>query len=189
MIVRGAVQYFSEVGLDGTTRDLARRLDVTQPLIYAYFQSKSDLLEAVYNHVYLDRISPGWPRLITDRRRPIGARLRQFYHEYTAAIFTYEWMRIFMFSGLAGNELNRRYLGHLSGLILRPMLGEIRAQVERGPLPEMEDIWNLHGGIVYIGIRRHVYLMPCPDDPMPAITAAIDRFLSHYGIADGSLEA
>ena len=106
-----------------------------------------------------------------------------FYNEYSALIFQYEWMRIFMFSGLAGAELNRRYLEHLGGVILSPLLSEIAEAATTGPEPSMEDIWNLHGGIVYIGIRQHIYQMPCPDDPSEQIERAVDRFLNGFGIA------
>jgi hypothetical protein len=46
----------------------------------------------------------------------------------------------------------------------------------------MEDIWNLHGGIVYIGIRRHIYQVPTPEEPAQAIERAVDRFLHGYGV-------
>jgi hypothetical protein len=52
----------------------------------------------------------------------------------------------------------------------------------------MEDIWNLHGGIVYIGIRKFVYSMPCPEDTRPAITSAIDRFLAGFDITSQAAE-
>ena len=177
-IIDAAVAYFAEIGLEGNTRGLSKRMGITQSLIFNYFDTKADLLEAVYNRVYLDRISPDWPRLIADRRIPLRDRLLRFYTEYADAIFTYEWMRIFMFSGLAGAELNQRYLHHLTTLVLKPMLMEMRAAAADGAtLPEFEDVWNLHGGIVYIGIRRFVYQMPTPDDHEPAIRRAIDRFL------------
>lgn len=84
-------------------------------------------------------------------------------------------LRIFMFSGLAGADLNRRYLDHLGRTLLLPMLDEIRA--ERGHAPTPEDLWSLHGGIVYIGIRKHIYQVPVPGDPEPEIDRAIARFL------------
>lgn len=181
-IVDGAVAFFAEVGLDGKTRDLARRLGVTQSLLFNYFSTKDDLLEAVYEQVYLNRLSPDWPDQLKDRNRPLRDRLLGFYTEYSQLIFQYEWMRIFMFSGLYGTELNRRYLKHMSDFILRPLLVEIRHSARGGTAPDMEDIWNLHGGIVYIGIRQHIYRTPCPDDPTRAITRAVDRFLSAFGI-------
>ncbi|MCO6386054.1 MAG: TetR/AcrR family transcriptional regulator [Aliihoeflea sp.] len=182
MIVDEAAAFFSEVGLEGTTRELSQRLGVTQSLLYAYFASKADLLEAVFERVYLDRLSPDWPMLIADRSLPVRARAKHFYREYTGAIFTYEWMRIFMFSGLAGAELNRRYLGHLAKLILEPLCAEMQQAAGEKGVPQMEDIWNLHGGIVYIGIRKFVYCVPTPDDFGPPVEAAVNRFCDSFGL-------
>ncbi|WP_343082478.1 TetR/AcrR family transcriptional regulator [Ostreiculturibacter nitratireducens] len=181
-IVDGAVTFFAEVGLDGKTRDLAKRLGVTQSLLFNYFATKDDLIEAVYEKVYLDRLSPDWPERLTDRSQPLRGRLLAFYKEYSSLIFQQEWMRIFMFSGLAGAALNRRYLEHLGEVILRPLLVEIEALARGTARPSMEDVWNLHGGIVYIGIRKHIYQMPGPDDPSEAITRAVDRFLTFFDI-------
>ena len=182
-IVEGAVAFFAEVGLDGNTRDLAKRIGVTQSLLFNYFATKDDLIEAVYEKVYLGRLSPDWPERLTDREVPLRRRLLDFYTEYSTLIFQYEWMRIFMFSGLYGAELNRRYLKHLGDVILLPLLGEIEHEASSGVSPVMEDIWNLHGGIVYIGIRQHIYRTPCPDDPSEAISRAIDRFLLSFGLS------
>lgn len=176
-IIEGAVAFFADVGLDGNTRDLARQLGITQSLLFNYFATKSDLIEAVYDHVYLDQISDAWPALLTDRTKSFRTRLLGFYEAYSRLIFRYDWMRIFMFSGLAGAALNRRYLDHLGQVLLTPLMAEMQAVTSGPQQPQMEDLWNLHGGIVYIGIRRHIYQMPGPDDPSEAITRAIDRFL------------
>ncbi len=183
-IVEGAVAFFADVGLEGNTRDLAGRLGVTQSLLFNYFASKSDLLEAVYEHVYLNRLSDDWPTLLTDERQTIRERVLTFYDAYSQLIFQYEWMRIFMFSGLAGAALNRRYLDHLGKVILAPLLKQMQAAATGPDVPQMEDLWNLHGGIVYIGIRQHIYQVPCPDDPSEAITRAVDRFLTAFALGD-----
>lgn len=174
-ILAAAVAWFAEVGFAGTTRDLARQAGVTQALLYKYFASKADLTEAVFERVYLGRLDPRWLDELRDRGVPIHARLCRFYRQYTAAIFTYEWMRIFMWAGLAGDALNRRYLGHVGDRLLAPMGQEVAAAT--GHAPGMEDLWNLHGGIVYIGIRRFIYRLPTPEDPGPAIEGAVARFL------------
>lgn len=179
-IIEGAVAFFADVGLDGNTRDLARQLGITQSLLFNYFATKSDLIEAVYDHVYLDQISDAWPALLTDRTKSFRTRLLGFYEAYSRLIFRYNWMRIFMFSGLAGAALNRRYLDHLGQVLLTPLMAEMQAVTSGPQQPQMEDLWNLHGGIVYIGIRRHIYQMPGPDDPSESITRAIDRFLAAF---------
>ncbi|MEP4193996.1 MAG: helix-turn-helix domain-containing protein, partial [Sneathiella sp.] len=48
LIVEEAITFFAEHGLEGKTRDLAKRLGITQPLLYRYFPSKEKLIERVY---------------------------------------------------------------------------------------------------------------------------------------------
>lgn len=188
MIVAAAVRYFAEVGFSGPTRELAQRVGVTQPLLYKYFASKADLVEAVFGHVYLDRLDPGWRALITDHSRPLRERMIDFYQRYTDAIFTYEWMRIFMFAGLAGETLNARYLDHVRELLMKPLLAEITTAAP-GRAPDMEDMWSLHGAIIYLGIRKHIYQWPAPDDVGPFIARAIDRFLGEFAPAERAAAA
>jgi AcrR family transcriptional regulator len=175
-IVAAAVCYFAEVGLGGTTRDLARRIGITQGLLYRYFASKAELVEAVFERVFLDRLSPRWNAEILDRGLPLELRLSRFYRQYGAAIFTYEWMRIFMWSGLAGEALNQRYLSRIGDSLLAPLREEIAAA---GPYrcPDMEEMWALHGSVVYLGIRRFIYLLPTPADVGPVIDRSVERFL------------
>ena len=184
-ILDAAVTFFAEVGLEGRTRDLAHRLGITQSVAEKYFANKEALLEAVVARGYIDRLSPAWPTLLRDRRLPIRDRMLNFYDEYTRAIFTFEWMRIFMFSGLAGERLNDRYLTHMRKLILEPMRDEIAAAAAGTREPDMEDIWNLHGGIVYLGIRRFIYRVETPEDIGPAVMRAVDRLLKDFD-ADGA---
>jgi AcrR family transcriptional regulator len=175
-IIAGAAGYFAEVGFGGTTRDLARRLGITQALLYRYFASKAELMDAVFEQVYLGRLASHWITELRDREMPLADRLCRFYAEYTAAIFSYEWMRIFMWAGLAGEKLNRRYLDRVAKRLLAP-IGEEIAACPGYRAPQTEDLWNLHGGIVYIGIRRFIYRLPTPKDQRPAIARAVDRFL------------
>jgi AcrR family transcriptional regulator len=62
--VAKATEFFSEEGFGGGTRDLARRLGVTQPLLYRYFPSKDDLIKEVYRTVYLEPLDTGWEKLL-----------------------------------------------------------------------------------------------------------------------------
>src|SRR3982074_1942677 len=86
--VAKATEFFSEQGFGGGTRDLARRLGVTQPLLYRYFPSKDDLIKEVYRTVYLDPLETGWEKLLCDRSRPLRDRLREFYGAYNDDVFT-----------------------------------------------------------------------------------------------------
>jgi AcrR family transcriptional regulator len=175
-IVAAAIAYFAEVGFGGATRDLAARIGITQALLYRYFASKADLAEAVFERVYLDRLNPHWIQEIRDRKVPLEQRLSRFYRQYGEAIFTYEWMRIFMWAGLAGERLNLRYLTRVGEKLLMPLREEIAAESKMRS-PDMEEMWALHGGVVYIGIRRFIYQLPTPDDDGPVIDRTVANFL------------
>jgi AcrR family transcriptional regulator len=175
-IVAAAIGYFAEVGFGGTTRDLAARIGITQALLYRYFATKADLVEAVFERVYLDRLNPRWIQEIRDREAPLEQRLSGFYRQYAAAIFSYEWMRIFMWAGLAGERLNLRYLTRVGEKLLLPLREEIAADPALRT-PDMEEMWALHGGVVYIGIRRFIYQLPTPDDDGPVIDRTVASFL------------
>jgi AcrR family transcriptional regulator len=163
-ILEGAIAYFAEVGFDGGTRALAEKLGVTQPLIYRYFPSKEDLIREVYKEVYLDRWRTEWEHLISDRRLALRERLVTFYLRYTEVVFESEWMRIYLFSGLRGIEINRWWITFVEDRILRRVCEEIRHSYglpSFAELPlqqaEIDLYWMFHGGIFYYGMRRHVY--------------------------------
>ena len=124
--VAKATEFFSEEGFGGGTRDLARRLGVTQPLLYRYFPSKDDLIKEVYRTVYLEPLDTGWEKLLADRSRPIRDRLQEFYSAYTEAIFTRKWLRIYLYSGLKGLDINRWYVGVVRDKILTRIIRECR---------------------------------------------------------------
>ena len=163
-ILIGAIRYFAEVGFNGQTRQLAERLGITQPLLYRYFPTKRDLIERVFGEVFLKRVDPGWGALIADRSRPIGDRLFEFYQRYSRATYTYEWIRIYMFSALMGNDINRRYIKIVEDSILKPICAEIRHAVglpdpDQAPISEieLEHIWVMHGGLFYYAVRKYIY--------------------------------
>ncbi|WP_244436561.1 TetR/AcrR family transcriptional regulator [Afipia sp. OHSU_I-C6] len=124
--VRKATEFFSEEGFNGGTRELARRLGVTQPLLYRYFPSKEELIKEVYRKVYLEPLDTGWEKLLTNRSRPIRERLVQFYETYTNVIFSRKWLRIYLFSGLKGLDINRWYVGVVRDKILTRIIKEVR---------------------------------------------------------------
>ena len=184
MIVREATRFFAEVGFEGQTRELARRLGVTQPLIFRYFPTKEDLIERVYQEVYLSRWNPWWEELLEDRSMPLTERLSQFYMAYTTAIFTYEWVRIFVYSGLKGVNINRRYLALIRDRVLKRIMTEVRAEQnlptpEEIPLSEreIELAWGLHGGVFYIAIRKWIYEFETPEDIEGVLEATVESFV------------
>src|SRR5690242_3930597 len=142
-IVEEAIKFFAEVGFGGDTRELAKRLRVTHPLLFRYFPSKDALIERVYQEVYLGRWNPHWEALIADRSLPIRMRMVEFYKLYAKTILAYEWVRLFMFSGLKGADMNRRWFALVGERIVAPICREIRAayglpDAKRVPLSEKE---------------------------------------------------
>jgi AcrR family transcriptional regulator len=184
LIVEGAIRFFADRGFEGRTRDLARELGITQPLLYRYFPSKRALVERVYLEVFLRRWNPAWEALLVDRVVPLRDRLCRLYRAYAAAIFNKNWVRIFMFAGLEGVSINRRYLAIVKRRIFLPLCRELRRQEglpgpEEVPLTdaEVEMCWRMHGGFYYMAIRRWVYHLPIPRDRGAAIDQGIELFL------------
>lgn len=166
-IVREAVKFFAEFGFEGQTRELAKRLGITQPLLYRYFPTKDALVERVYQEVFLRRWNPFWEELLVDRRKPLRDRLSDFYQDYSKAILTYEWVRLFMFSGLKGLDFNTRYLDLLRHRVFGLIISELRVEHSRMPATEspitsmeIEAVWGLHAAIFYLGVRKFIYNMP-----------------------------
>jgi AcrR family transcriptional regulator len=182
IILDGAVAFFAEVGFEGSTRELAARLRITQPLLYRYFPTKEMLLDRVYQKVYLSKWDPRWESQIVDRAVPIHQRLCRFYIEYARVILTYEWVRLFMFAGLKGLDFNTRYLEFLRGAIFERVVEEMRASYrlpDDGPprSDEIELVWGLHAAIYYLGVRRWIYRLPTPTDQEADIALRVAGFL------------
>ena len=180
--VQKAIEFFAEQGFDSSTRELAKRLGVTQPLLYRYFQSKEDLIAEVYEAVYVRRWRADWDELIADRSVPLRERLIGFYHAYTEVVFQRDWMRIFFSAGLKGGAINRRYLDRVRTRILEPIIREFRH--ERG-LPadnvtkeEVELAWTMHGGIYYFGIRTEIYGQTPIKDLGFVVTNSVENLLA-----------
>jgi len=163
-ILAGAIRYFAEAGFGGRTRELAERLGITQPLLYRYFPTKKALIERVFAEMFLKRIDPAWPSLIGDRTLPLEERLVEFYRLYSRATYSYEWIRIYMFSALMGNDINRRYIRIVEEKILKPICVELRhacaptSRKQRAVSElELEHVWVMHGGLFYYAVRKYVY--------------------------------
>jgi AcrR family transcriptional regulator len=183
-IVDGAIRYFAEVGFEGQTRELARRLGITQPLLFRYFPTKDDLIDRVYEEVYLSRWKDEWPEGLKDRTVSLEERLVRYYEDYGASIFDYEWVRIFMFSGLKGEPINRRYLEIVREKILCVICAELRHDLGLPPPSELpiskEEIdlyWSLQGSIFYVGVREWAYQEPAPDELSVYIRRTVRTFL------------
>lgn len=180
-----AVRFFAEVGFDGDTRELARRMGVTQSLIFKYFPNKATLIERVYQEVYVGRWNPYWEVIIADRSIPLQERLTRLYGDYAKTALTWDWVRLFMFSGLRGEAINQRYLQFLRSRVLEPVATEIRADLGL-PAPdvvpltvaEIELVWGINARIFYFGQRRWIFNVPLEGDIDELIRLTISHFIA-----------
>jgi AcrR family transcriptional regulator len=184
-IAQEAVRFFAEVGFGGDTRELAKRLGVTQSLLYKYFPSKEALINRVYEEVYLGRWNPFWESVVRDRSIPLQERLTRHYIEYAKAALTRDWVRIFMFSGLRGEDINRKYLNILRERILIPIAIELRHEfglptAEEVPIQsnEIELVWSINARVFYFGQRLWIFDVPIEDDLDELIRMTISHFMA-----------
>ena len=184
-IVSEAVRFFAEVGFGGDTRELAQRLGVTQSLLYKYFPNKEALINRVYEEVYLGRWNPFWESVIRDRSIPLQERLTRLYIEYAKAALNRDWVRIFMFSGLRGEDINRKYLDVLRSRILEPIAVELRHELKLPPpeeialkSAEIELVWSINARVFYFGQREWIFNVPVEDDLDTLIVQTIEHFIA-----------
>ncbi|OJU91473.1 MAG: TetR family transcriptional regulator [Burkholderiales bacterium 66-5] len=181
-IVEKAIEHFTRHGFAGSTRELARELGVTQPLLYRYFPNKEALIDRVYHEVFSGY--PNWEGSLTDRALPLVERLHSFYTEYARVILREEWIRIFIFAGLTREGINSKYLSRLRTRVFLPVLAEIRhefgiadpetpTQLEH----EVELLWAFHASFVYLGIRKWIYGLKIPKDIDGLIKTQLTSFL------------
>jgi AcrR family transcriptional regulator len=169
-IVAAAEAAFADHGFALSTRDLAARLGVTQALLYRYYPSKEALVAEVLERRLRRRDLGPALALLRRREQPLAERLTAFYTDYLEAL-TATRLRLFVRANLDGQPLAARVGAGLTERVLGPVLAELRAEaglpgLDRLPMRrgERELLMALHGAVVFLAIRRHVYRMPMPDD-------------------------
>ena len=188
-IVTEAIAFFADHGFGGQTRELAKRIGITQPLLYRYFASKEALIERVYQEVFVGRWQEDWHKILCDRGLPLRERLTRIYREYARVVDNREWVRILILAGLKGESLNRRYLEQVRIRLIEPLCGEMRYETglpAPGDLPllsqETDMAWSFHGSFIYRGIRKWIYDVPVEDDIEAAVETAIGVFLRGFPV-------
>jgi AcrR family transcriptional regulator len=161
-IVDGAVEFFSQHGLGGQLRDLAKQLDITHTLLYHYFPTKQALIERVYTEMFAGRWNPAWEALLDDASLDAETKFTRFYSEYASVILKSNWVRIFVFSGLSDRYITDQYFAMLHDKLFPRLVRETR-KYRGAPLRgksterELELLMGLHGSIFYRGMRRWIY--------------------------------
>ena len=184
-ILDAAISYFAEAGFGVQTRELSRRLGVSQPLLYRYFPSKQDLINAVFDTVFMSQWKDEWIDELQDRSVSLRDRLLRFYLQYASVTYRPEWIRIYMYAGLSDMDLNKNYLGLVRKKLLMVMSREFRHTFVKASddLPaisarEIELLWTLHGGMFYWAVRHNIFNMKSATPFETRTTDAIDIFLA-----------
>ena len=184
-IVDHALRFFAEQGLDGQTRELAKRLGVTQSLIYRYFPSKDALIERVYEKCWTEFWNPAWPDWLIDRSQSFERRISRFYHDYSRVVYNLEWVRLFAFSGLADRSYHKRFVARNRELIYPRIAAELRYEcrlptLEEMPLTvfEVELMRGVLGTAFYLGQRRWLFNLTAPIEIHDLVEARIKGFLA-----------
>jgi hypothetical protein len=123
--------------------------------------------------------------MLRDRSQPLANRLIRFYQAYLSVIDDREWMRIFIFSGLSGAAIHRRYLEVIRLQFVEPVAEELLLskhdpKICEFPLTdrEREMVWGLHGQIFYFAVRKWIYEIAGEIDSERLIVAAVTDFVA-----------
>ncbi len=182
--MQGAIAFFAQRGLEGSTRELAQELDIAQALLFRYFPTKEALVERVFDEVFVRRWNPEWEESLANRDTPLHDRLKRYFGDYARFILRSEWVRIFIHAGLSHSGLNQRYFARMRERHFLLIAREIRHAYAVPDPPndeaendEVELIWALHSSIFYIGVRKWVYDLPTTKDLERLIDLRVDAFL------------
>ena len=112
-IVEASIRLFAEKGFRGTTtRELSKAIGVTEPVLYQHFKDKSDLYRAI-----IERKALEGDELIETRIKPLldSDDDEAFFRALADLILdSFEkdpcFIRLLLFSGLEGHELNELFL-------------------------------------------------------------------------------
>jgi AcrR family transcriptional regulator len=164
LILEAAAELFAERGFDLSTPDLARRMNVTQSLLYRYYDDKQQLLRAAFHHVspddafYEEQI-----RQLCDRSLSLRLRLMRFYLAYSEITWSYLRVRIHMWVNLLEPEWNLPYYNRLQDIIYPTIGRELRAAFapdgdEEPQDSDLELARSLHGAMYHMAaIRRWLH--------------------------------
>ncbi|WP_270933353.1 TetR/AcrR family transcriptional regulator [Falsiroseomonas oryzae] len=186
-ILREATAYFAEFGLSAGTIELARRVGITQPLLYKYFATKEVLLVAVYERLFPQNWDPALEALLEDAAKPVEERLIAFYRHFAHEVLTYEHVRLFLFSGLTNSALNAAYYAILTRRIFTRIAKALRREFLDDPgrgrvgHAELELVQSLHAAIYHVAFRRWLHGLSVEADLDELIAQKVRIFLGGAG--------
>jgi AcrR family transcriptional regulator len=183
-ILARATDFFAEYGLTAQTRPLAEACGVTQRLLYRYFPSKAELLAEVYGEAIVAPFKVVWLVQLKDRTQPIEKRLVLFYRDYYRELLTRKWLRLFLYASLAEVTMAPDYTQAILMEILETMVAEVAREqgvsVPRQRKTVHEIGWVLHGAVVHLAIRRHLYRLSQDIDEDRILALHVRSFVAGF---------
>ena len=152
-------------------RDLARRSGITTPTVYAYFDSKNDIYDAMFGQAAEDFLSHmSAPYDVTDPRDVLVASLRRFAHFCSADLARYQLLFQHTIPGFEPSS--EAYAPSVRAVALTAQWLAANGVTDRRHL----DIWTaLSTGLVSQQIAND----PGGDRWVANIEDVVDMFLAH----------
>lgn len=181
-ILARATEYFAEHGFDGSTRDLAKSIGISQSLLYHYFSQKGELTTSVYNRLYASRWRPEWDAIFGDTTLSGREKIKRFYLSYYRTVLKRPWTRIFLLGAMKGLDIHRKNFDVVREKIFPLIIAELRGDSRPLILSELSDLeielaWNLHSSIFYLAVRRWILRLKGRFGVEESIAFSVDVFL------------
>lgn len=189
-IVARARTYFARVGLEGTTRGLAKELGCSQAMFYRYFPNTEDLISNVFSSTFDETKYGLLPELKPDSGVPLREQLSNLLYVYCTKLMSEEWIRLFFFASLSG--YTDPYVTNKQAItksVLFPICQTVRAEIgydevdiDRIPISdvEFELAWRPFGGVIYNMIRVHIFKIPLKLPLMDIISEVVDQHMDGW---------
>ena len=182
-IIDAAVSAFAQHGFQVSTRELAARLGVTQALLYRYFPSKEAIIDAVIERFARRRWPSDHAQSLINGPGTLEERLVTFYVIYIDNVPA-DGLRLFLRASLDGEVIGTRFGPLLTEDVLRPVVAALRRESDLPSIEiqamingERELAMSLHGSVVWLLYRRHIFSTPIPDSPADLIRLRVRAFL------------
>lgn len=157
-IVETAAQLFAEVGFrGGTTRELAKRCGVSEPVLYEHFQTKSELYAAIIDASSQHGFEEGRDDL---ERLASGHDAHAFFTRLANLIVDFQakhpnYLRLILFSALEKHELSEHFFECHGQVIHRIVTGFIKQQTTLGAFRPVDAALVARG---FMGMVLHYSL-------------------------------
>ena len=183
-IVENAAQLFAEVGFrGGTTRELAKRVGVSEPVLYEHFQTKRDLYAAIIEDSGRQDFDRG--REILEAKAAAGDPLT-FFTTLATLIADHQtgnpnYLRLILFSALEKHELSELCFERHATVIHQIVTNFIKRQIALGAFRNIDAPLAARSfmGMVmhYIIFDQHFGFKLVRSSRKRAIASMVDIFL------------